>query len=213
MPSVSWKWWTRAALLEEELWQGLARRNCLWGFAQISAYFFRPWDVPICSAFNPSPHPEVCERPGLAVSSSYSSMGFPGMDSKTCIFLKSRTRGERGTCWGSRALLLINVVREDTPRAQTLQQYLLWLWAHQGGRHRECFWPLMEKIWTAAKLWCHFFIPWHTLSHSGKCQETKALLWMTQFNICSNEVFYFNIGIWGLYFLLLKSVTQVFRVR
>lgn len=143
MPSVSWKWWTRSALLGEELWQGLAGRNCLWGFAQISPYFFCPWDVPICSAFNPSPHPELCEWPGFALSSSYSSVGFPSMDSKTCSFLKSRTRGERGTCWGSRALIFIYAIREDTPWAQILQQYLLWLWknmrTHQGGRDREWF--------------------------------------------------------------------------
>lgn len=143
MPSVSWKWWTRSALLGEELWQGLAGRNCLWGFAQISAYFFHPWDVPICFAFNPSPHPEVCERPGLALSSTYTTMGFPSMDPKTFIFLESRTREEKETCWGSRALLFINVVRGDTPQPQIRQQCLLWLWKnmrpHQGGGHRECF--------------------------------------------------------------------------
>lgn len=125
-----------------ELWQGLAGRNCPWGFAQISAYFFHPWDVPICFAFNPFPYPEVCERPGLVLSSTSTSTGFPSMDPKPCSFLESRTRGERGTCWGSRAAFPC-VVREDTPRPQILQQYLLWLWmnmrTHQGGGHRECF--------------------------------------------------------------------------
>lgn len=143
MPFASWKWWTRSALLGQELWQGLAGRNCLWGFAQISAYFFRPWNVPIYSAFNLSPHPEVCERPALVLSSTYNFMEFLSMDPKTCIFLQSRTRGERGTCWGSRTLLFIYVVREDTPLTQILQQYLLWLWmnmrTHRGGGHRECF--------------------------------------------------------------------------
>lgn len=139
------------------------------------------------------PISQACGRPGSALFPAYTSLVFPSTDPKTS--------------WGSRDLLFIYIVREDTPPPQILHQYLLWLYGSM--RTLQRCWLRGKKVTSSRKImvWFLFFLMYSF--PLWQMPESQSHPLITQFNTCSKQVLDYYLYIWGLYFLLPKSMTQL----